>query len=192
MKIAGLLSGLAMAICATTASMAASESSSAPTRGRADAREPFATEGARGAMAQAALALHNAERSRLRLPHLSWNRNLEREASEWAQELAQRGRLQHADHDRRGGAGENLWMGTAGHWGVDGMVGMFIEERRHYRHDRFPEISHTGNWADVGHYSQIVWRDTREVGCAMASARGNDVFVCRYYPAGNVWGQRAY
>jgi len=38
----------------------------------------------------------------------------------------------------------------------------------------------------------VVWRDTQEVGCAVATARGNDVLVCRYWPAGNVWGQKAY
>ncbi|HCS18663.1 MAG TPA: SCP-like extracellular, partial [Erythrobacter sp.] len=39
---------------------------------------------------------------------------------------------------------------------------------------------------------QVVWRDTQEVGCAVVTARGNDVLVCRYWPAGNVWGQKAY
>ena len=92
----------------------------------------------------------------------------------------------------RNQTGENLWMGTAGHWQVETMVGMFIAEKKHYRHAHFPNISKTGNWADVGHYSQVVWRDTQEVGCAVATAAGNDVLVCRYWPAGNVWGQKAY
>ncbi|WP_197707084.1 CAP domain-containing protein [Calothrix sp. NIES-3974] len=28
----------------------------------------------------------------------------------------------------------------------------------------------TGNWVDVGHYTQIIWRNTTEVGCAIATA----------------------
>lgn len=138
------------------------------------------------------LGAHNAERARLKLPGLDWNPHLEREAQEWAEHLARRGRLEHADYHTRGGTGENLWMGTSGGWDVEGMVGMFIDERQNYRHARFPDVSRTGNWADVGHYTQIVWRDTREVGCALASSRGNDVLVCRYYPAGNVMGRSAY
>ncbi|MCV0383387.1 MAG: SCP-like extracellular [Erythrobacter sp.] len=145
-----------------------------------------------GSIERRILASHNSERERLGLAPLKWNRNLEREADDWARELSRRGVLQHASSEVRNGTGENLWMGTAGVWNVDTMVGMFLDERRHYRHDQFPNISRTGNWADVGHYSQIVWRDTQEVGCAIHTDRGNDVLVCRYWPAGNVWGARAY
>ena len=138
------------------------------------------------------LHLHNAERKRLRLPALKWNVHLEREAEQWALELSRKGRLQHADRAVRNGTGENLWMGTAGYWSVDTAVNLFIEEKKHYRHGDFPHISRTGNWADVAHYTQVVWRDTQEVGCAWITARGNDLLVCRYWPAGNVWGRKAY
>ena len=138
------------------------------------------------------LRAHNDERHRLRLQPLKWNVHLEREAEEWAQHLSRIGRLQHAESRQRNRTGENLWMGTAGHLPVETMVDMFIAEKRHYRHARFPDISHTGNWADVGHYTQVVWRDTQEVGCAVATAAGNDVLVCRYWPAGNIWGQKPY
>lgn len=145
-----------------------------------------------GGLASRILDTHNVERERLRLPRLKWNPHLEREASEWARSLGRRGVLEHADGSSRNGTGENLWMGTAGAWNVETMVGMFLDERKHYRHGAFPDVSRTGNWADVGHYTQIVWRDTREVGCAMVTERGNDVLVCRYWPAGNVWGARAF
>lgn len=138
------------------------------------------------------LRTHNDERQRLQLRPLKWNIHLEREARQWAQYLSSKGVLQHADQRGRNQTGENLWMGTAGHWPVETMVGMFIDEKKHYRHANFPNISKTGNWADVGHYTQVVWRDTQEVGCAVVTARGNDVLVCRYWPAGNVWGQKAY
>ena len=144
------------------------------------------------ALAIRMLNVHNAERDRIHLPRLKWNRALEREAADWARVLSRKGALQHADQATRNNAGENLWMGTAGHWNVETMVGMFIEEKRNYRHENFPNISRTGNWADVGHYTQIIWRDTQEVGCAVVTAHGNDVLVCRYWPAGNIWGQRAY
>ena len=138
------------------------------------------------------LEAHNRERARLRLPALRWNRNLEREAADWGKVLSRKGRLEHASHRVRNGTGENLWMGTAGVWDVETMVAGFIDERRHYRHGNFPNISRTGNWADVGHYTQVIWRDPTEVGCAVVTERACDVLVCRYWPAGNVWGRRAY
>jgi hypothetical protein len=42
----------------------------------------------------------------------------------------------------------------------------------------------------VGHYTQLIWPTTREVGCAVAKGQGNDVLVCRYAPAGNVLGEK--
>lgn len=142
--------------------------------------------------AQALLMSHNAERVRLGLPALKWNSALARDAREWARVLASRGELAHADQGVRKGHGENLWMGTAGAWDEKGMVEMFLDERRHFRPAAFPDVSQTGRWSDVGHYTQIVWRDTREVGCAVDTAKGLDVLVCRYYPAGNVMGRKAY
>lgn len=194
-KISLLGSAIALA-CATAAPLFASDASwrggsSSPER---EARKQNAAHGFHQAsgLASRILDTHNTERDRLRLPRLKWNPHLEREAAEWARSLGRSGVLQHADGRQRNGTGENLWMGTAGAWKVETMVGMFLDERKHYRHGAFPDVSRTGNWADVGHYTQIVWRDTREVGCAVATERGNDVLVCRYWPAGNVWGAKAF
>ena len=138
------------------------------------------------------LSAHNRERQRLGLPKLKWNRALEREARDWGRVLARKGRLQHADQRVRNGTGENLWMGTRGQWDILVGIDLMLDERRHYRHDNFPRISRTGKWKDVAHYSQIVWRDTQEVGCSVVNDHGWDVLVCRYWPAGNVWGEKAY
>lgn len=52
-----------------------------------------------------------------------------------------------------------------------------------------------------GHYTQIVWRDTKQVGCAMKVCTTNSPFtgfpqwqfwVCDYSPPGNFNGQRPY
>lgn len=138
------------------------------------------------------LAAHNAERSRLGLQPLSWNAALAGDARAHARALAAEGRFEHASDLGSKGHGENLWMGTARAWNAAEMVQMFLDERRHFRAAPFPDISTTGRWKDVGHYTQIVWRETREVGCAIESGESNDVLVCRYYPAGNVMGQRPF
>jgi len=50
----------------------------------------------------------------------------------------------------------------------------------------------TGNWADVGHYTQMIWKNTTAVGCAVATGGGMDPLVCRYSPSGNFIGQPVY
>ena len=138
------------------------------------------------------LAAHNAERLRLGLQPLAWNAALAGDARAHARALAVEGRFEHARDLGRKGHGENLWMGTSRAWDATEMVQMFLDERRHFRAAPFPDISTTGRWKDVGHYTQIVWRETREVGCAIETGEGNDVLVCRYFPAGNVVGRHPY
>ncbi|MDJ0644313.1 MAG: CAP domain-containing protein [Erythrobacter sp.] len=136
------------------------------------------------------LAAHNAERAEFGSRPLEWNGELAQDARRWARKLAREGRIRHAPIDAREGQGENLWMGTRGYFRPEQMIDSFASEKRHFRSGTFPQVSSTGNWADVGHYTQIVWRDTRKVGCALEQGRQFDVLVCRYWPAGNVIGTR--
>jgi len=138
------------------------------------------------------LMQHNRARDEASVPRLTWSSKLAGEAQAWAEVLAREGRMRHSTHEESGGAGENLWMGPAGYYGPDTMVGAFVNERQHYIHAAFPNISRTGKWQDVGHYTQVVWRDTREIGCAIARGRQDDFLVCRYWPAGNWMGEVAF
>lgn len=136
------------------------------------------------------LAAHNLAREDAGVPPLAWSDRLARDARGWARHLARTNAYEHASPDQRRGQGENLWRGPGGYWSPWQMVGFFVEEKRHFRPGNFPEVSRTGSWSDVGHYTQIIWPETREVGCAIARADGDEVLVCRYWPAGNIWGQR--
>lgn len=186
-RITAALRGALWGACAVASAVSASAEPSANTRmPEIPHTQPQASE------AERLLTVHNAERSRLGLPPLQWNAALARDASDWAKVLLSRRALQHASAAERKGNGENLWMGTAGAWNSDAMVGMFLDERRYFRAAAFPDVSLTGNWTDVGHYTQIVWRDTKEVGCAIDTGNGVDVLVCRYHPAGNVFGKAPY
>ena len=136
------------------------------------------------------LAAHNAERQLYGLPPLAWSGKLAREAQDWARELSGGTALRHSTSEQRGGAGENLWAGTKRQYGPEEMIAAFLDERRHFTAGEFPKVSRTGKWKDVGHYTQIIWPETREVGCAIAPGEHWDFLVCRYHPAGNVYGRR--
>lgn len=144
--------------------------------------------GAPNAFAGRLLATHNAERVRLGIAPLKWSPVLAQQASEWADTLAARGVFEHAT-DRKG-AGENLWRGTTGFYSPEQMIGAFVREGAYFRAGKFPNVSTTGKWQDVGHYTQLIWPATQEVGCALARGGGKDVLVCRYFPAGNFMGQQ--
>ena len=135
------------------------------------------------------LEAHNVEREAFGSAPLTWNYDLAQQAYQWALYLAETGTLEHSTREQRGGAGENLWMGTAARFSANRMIQAFAREKTYFRAGTFPYVSTTGHARDVGHYTQIVWTDTREVGCAMARNHGHDVLVCRYFPAGNVVGR---
>ncbi|QAY75959.1 CAP domain-containing protein [Sphingosinicella sp. BN140058] len=140
------------------------------------------------------LAAHNQERAAAGLPPLLWDDALAADAGAWGETLAQVDDIEHSpdDPDDPDPQGENLWLGTRGYYAPEAMVGMWIEEKKHYRPGIFPANSRTGNLDDVGHYTQLMWRDTDRVGCALAETDDNEILVCRYLTAGNVEGERPF
>lgn len=138
------------------------------------------------------LALHNRERAMVGVPPLAWDARLAADAAGYGPSLAARGRLAHSSQQTRPGQGENLWMGTRGAYGLEEMAGGWAAEKRLFRPDIFPDVSASGNWSDVGHYTQMVWRGTTRVGCAIHRASAWDYLICRYAPSGNVVGQRVF
>ena len=136
------------------------------------------------------LALHNRERRAVGVPALVWDPRLASAAAAYGPELARRGRLAHSPAEARPGQGENLWMGTRGAYSVEEMVGGWAEEKRLFRPGTFPDVSSSGHWGDVAHYTQMIWRSTALVGCAVHRSERWDFLVCRYAPPGNFVGQR--
>jgi hypothetical protein len=135
------------------------------------------------------VATHNAERARVGMPPLVWDPALGNAAAAYAQQMAFTGMFQHSNRQARRGTGENLWMGTHGAFSVEAMVGGWTSEKRYFVAGTFPNNSRTGNWEDVGHYTQMIWRTTQRVGCAIASTPRVDYLVCRYANAGNIDGR---
>jgi len=141
------------------------------------------------ALRSAMLTGHNDARRAVGVSPLVWDANLAVDAARYAQELARTRRFAHAPHDPVKPDGETLWMGTRGAYVYGDMIGAWVAERRYYRAGKIPDNSSTGKFGDVAHYTQIIWRSSTRVGCALASNASDDYLVCRYTPAGNVFGQ---
>jgi pathogenesis-related protein 1 len=130
------------------------------------------------------LAAHNEIRARVDVPPLRWSDRLASRAQEWASHLIEERQFYHRPHPL---SGENLFEIT-GSFRVSPaeVVGDWASEARDY--------SYRANTCRgvCGHYTQIIWGDTREVGCAVARDSGHEVWVCNYDPPGNWVGERPY
>jgi hypothetical protein len=135
------------------------------------------------------LATHNGVRAQAGVAPLVWDNALGTAAAAYAQQMAMTGRFAHSDRSLRRGTGENLWMGTHGAFSVEAMVGGWASERRFFQPGIFPNVSRTGDWELVGHYTQMIWPTTQRIGCALASTPRVDYLVCRYAGAGNIDGR---
>ncbi|HYW15673.1 MAG TPA: CAP domain-containing protein [Allosphingosinicella sp.] len=136
------------------------------------------------------LDLHNRERSATGARPLVWDRSLASASATYGPALARLDKLAHSPANSRRGQGENLWMGTRDAYELEEMAGSWAAEKGLFRPGFFPQVSRSGNWSDVAHYTQVIWKGTTRVGCAVHKTRKWDFLICRYSPHGNVVGQR--
>lgn len=140
---------------------------------------------------QQLIRLHNKARANVGVSPVVWSRKLAIYAQKWADNLAS------IDcdliHRPRSGKwkqdyGENLFMGTSSYYGVADAVRSWESEKIYYHGENL----NSSNYHDSGHYTQIVWKNTEQIGCAKAECNGNLIVVCNYNPPGNVLGQKPY
>jgi len=154
---------------------------------------PSATSGSAFSAVDVELILqrHNQARAAVGARPLIWSQDLARYAQEWADHLAAAGcRFEHRPESGpwKEKYGENLFMGTAGYYGAGEAVDSWISEKRFYQGQTLNEA----NYHEFGHYTQLVWKSTKKVGCGQALCNGEVIIVCNYAPAGNVIGEKAW
>lgn len=137
---------------------------------------------------QAVLSYHNNVRASVSVPPLGWSKELAQHAADWSNKLAANGCS--LEHSQNSDYGENIFMGASslGHDAVVEAAKAWESEKINYA----GEPLNKANWSQAGHYTQMVWRNTKQLGCAKASCGDNLVIVCNYNPAGNMIGKKPY
>ena len=148
-------------------------------------------EGATGMLAERLLAAQNHERVLVGAPPLQWDAKLAADAASYGPVLASLGRLVHSPREGRPGERENLAIAWHGALSPEQLVNLWSREKLDLRPGLFPDVSRTGRWEDVAHYTQMVWPTTTRVGCAIYSADW-DYLICRYSPPGNKDGKPVF
>lgn len=134
-------------------------------------------------LAREMVLLHNAVRLRVGTAPLKWSEQLASVAQEWANGLMQNGQFVHSHNPKYG---ENLYEISGAPGTPAGVVKAWAEEVSDYDYG-----SNTCRGV-CGHYTQVIWNDTKEVGCAVARGGGREVWVCEYAPPGNWVGRKPY
>ena len=125
------------------------------------------------------------EHNRLRALHvdtdpLTWSDTLAQYAEEYAAAYnCSSGVLHHSG----GPYGENLAIG----YSLSNAVDAWYAEIKYYNY------SNPGFASNDGHFTQVVWKDTKQVGCAIRYCNSvwQNYVVCEYDPSGNYLGEFA-
>jgi uncharacterized protein YkwD len=129
------------------------------------------------------LSAHNTVRTQHGADPLTWSDDLSAKAQQWADGCV----FKHSGGSL-GPFGENLAAGT-GSFTIADAVGLWNAEVSQY----------DSNNPVPSHFTQVVWKSTTQVGCAVQSCSGifdasygpAQYYVCEYSPAGNVIGEFA-
>ncbi len=126
------------------------------------------------------LEAHNRYRANHCAPPLRWSARIAAAAQAYADQLAARGcAFEHS----RSPYGENLMrFSPAGSHDSAYVAEAWYREVAHYDYNN-PVFS-----GATGHFTQVVWASTTELGCGVALCGGGETWVCNYGPPGNMRG----
>uniref|UniRef100_A0A669CEX2 GLI pathogenesis-related 2 n=1 Tax=Oreochromis niloticus TaxID=8128 RepID=A0A669CEX2_ORENI len=125
------------------------------------------------------LDTHNAYRAQHGAPPLTFNTELNDAAQNWANQMLAKKKLGHSDTND----GENVyyaWSSETKTLTGKEAVDSWYSEIKDY------DFKKSGHQPKTGHFTQVVWKSSTELGVGIATD-GNTVFVVgQYRPAGNI------
>ena len=151
-----------------------------------------------------ALKVHNDARKEVGVKPLVWSENLEIDAKKYADYLASKDIFKHSASLKEINQGENLYSTAYFVFQENGEKFFFektnylkdasiswLSEKKDYTYAKIGDRKN--NFSKIGHYTQMVWNETSQVGIAYSKSKSGKVYVvARYYPAGNVISEFPY
>ncbi len=123
---------------------------------------------------------HNYYRKNHNTPGLKWNPVIQQYAQAWADKLAAEDRMYHRQPNKYG---ENIYWISGGEVDGSSVVDSWYSEIKYYNY------KNPGFGMSTGHFTQVVWSGSTELGCGKSrSKRGGTYVVCNYNPPGNYMG----
>jgi len=131
------------------------------------------------------------------LPPVSWDAILADSVYNYATRCqGTNGLLSHnaarsTDYQALGGSGyvgENIYGSSGSGAKPEDAMSLWMSEASSYDYA-------SGNIGSAGHYTQIVWRDSVRIGCAIVDCPAltyHNTVICDYAPGGNISGQKPY
>lgn len=137
---------------------------------------------------------HNQVRKEVNVPALEWDSKLANYAQEWADFLAKKNgcNIQHRDalNRKEYNYGENIFWGS-NHKAFSTLSAAesWYSEKADYEYQSFKFPTNPV----VGHYTQMIWKNTTAVGAGKAICpNGSIIVVANYNPPGNYMGEYPY
>ena len=132
----------------------------------------------------AALKQHNFYRAKHGVPLLVLSSQFNDVAQRYAEQLARMNRLVHSDNTRYG---ENLYAFSSSGQVLpraEAVVDRWYSEIQNYNFNK------PGFHAETGHFTQLVWKSSQELGMGIVQAADGTWYVVgNYSPPGNIAGQ---
>ncbi|KAF5335844.1 hypothetical protein D9758_016702 [Tetrapyrgos nigripes] len=138
---------------------------------------------ARQSLQDQAIDLHNTNRAKFGAGPVTWNGDIAAGVQDYANKCV-------FQHSGTNGVGENLAAGS-GDFTMQNAMDSWMNEASKY------DFNNPGFSEDTGHFTQVVWKGTNQIACAIADCAAGTIFpdlaskyvVCQYTPPGNVLGQ---
>jgi glioma pathogenesis-related protein 2 len=136
------------------------------------------------------LTEHNTYRSTHHSPALTTSDSLDKSAQKWANYLATKKTFEHSNNPQ---IGENIYVSYGQESSLKAKTLAENAVKFWYREVANYNYTKPGFSDNTGHFTQVVWKKTTQVGCGAARgtvvSQGRQVnafyVVCQYSPAGN-------
>ena len=128
---------------------------------------------------------HNKLRIKHGLPFLTQDKQLEKFAQDTANNSLISGTLKVGENFRDGKFyGQNLYLGTG-----NPHTGKYVAEYWYSEIDNYSfSTGKTINGGPIGHFTQMVWKSTKKLGCGVGQKTETSYkVVCHYLPKGNIY-----